>query len=275
MKALCQKLIKTHFFEPFIVLTIVINCVLIGVETYFTNSFIQITQFIALIIFIVELIIRYTASNTTRAYFKDGWNVFDLSLVLISLIPEAWFATAGSIITLRLLRVFRVLRLLKANEEVRLIVAVLSRSFNALFYNMILFLIFLYLFGIIGVTLFQLPNESVLSAEKKVLLLEYVNEAPNTPLVSPDPYMNLSETMFTLFRVLTGEDWTDIRYNLIIANQKGLIYSPPWVITAYHVFWYVLSVFLLLNLMVGAILNNYQIIMTEFRSKKLVEKNND
>ena len=112
----------------------------------------------------------------------------------------------------------------------------------------------------------------MLSADKKVLLLEYVNEAPNAPVISPDPYMDLSETMFTLFRVLTGEDWTDIRYNLTTASEKGLINSPAWVITAYHVLWYVLSAFLLLNLLVGAILNNYQVIMNEFKENKEKEK---
>ena len=69
--------------------------------------------------------------------------------------------------------------------------------------------------------------------------------------------------MFTLFRVLTGEDWTDIRYNLIVASNKNLIITPAWVITTYHVLWYIISAFLLLNLLVGAILNNYQIIMNE------------
>ena len=68
---------------------------------------------------------------------------------------------------------------------------------------------------------------------------------------------------------LTGEDWTDIRYNLIIASEKKLIAIPTWVITAYHVLWYIISAFLLLNLLVGAILNNYQIIMDEFRNKKV------
>ena len=79
--------------------------------------------------------------------------------------------------------------------------------------------------------------------------------------------------MFTLFRVLTGEDWTDIRYNLTKASEKGLIHSPSWLITCYHVLWYVISAFLLLNLLVGAILNNYQVIMNEFKEKKSKENN--
>lgn len=274
MKKLCKQIVSAKLFEQFIMIVILVNCGLIGVETYFTNPLIHTIQFVALIIFIVEIIIRYIASKTTLDYFKDGWNIFDFSIVAVCLVPESWFASAGAITTLRVLRVFRVLRLLKASEEVRLIVAVLGRSLNALVYNMIFFFIFLYLFAIIGVTLFKLPDQSMLTLEKQQILLEYISEAPNAPVISPDPYGNLSETMFTLFRVLTGEDWTDIRYNLTKASERGLIHSPSWVITSYHVLWYIISAFLLLNLLVGAILNNYQVIMNEFKEKKKKEKNN-
>ncbi|MAQ70382.1 MAG: transporter [Flavobacteriales bacterium] len=274
MRKICKNIVEAKSFEYFIIIVILVNCGLIGVETYFTTSLINTIQFIALIIFIIEIVIRYTASNTTLDYFKDAWNIFDFSIVAICLVPESWFVSAGAITTLRVLRVFRVLRLLKASEEIRLIVAVLGRSLNALFYNMVFFFIFLYLFAIIGVTLFKLPDQSMLPLVKQQILLEYISEAPNAPVISPDPYGNLTETMFTLFRVLTGEDWTDIRYNLTKASEKGLIQPPSWVITFYHVLWYIISVFLLLNLLVGAILNNYQIIMNEFKQKKLKQKNN-
>jgi len=263
MREICKKLIQSISFERFILLVILLNCGLIGVETYFTNSIIQFIQLIALIIFIIEIIIRYTASDNIRDYFTSGWNVFDLFIVLICLIPESMFENAGTITTLRVLRVFRVMRLLKSNKEIKLIVAVLWKSVSALFYNFIFFIIFMYLFGVIGVSLFKLPETESLDDKTKISLFEYIENVPNAPVISPDPYGNLSETMFTLFRVLTGEDWTDIRYNLIIASDKGLIVASSWVITTFHVLWYIVSAFLLLNLLVGAILNNYQIVMNE------------
>ena len=263
MRDICKKIVQSVRFERFILLVILINCGLIGVETYFTNTLIQLIQLIALIIFVIEIIIRYTASENVRDYFKSGWNVFDLSIVLICLIPESIFENAGTITTLRVLRVFRVMRLLKSNKEIQLIVEVLWKSVSALFYNFMFFLIFMYLFGVMGVSLFKLPEAESLDNQTKIALLDYIESAPNSPVISPDPYGNLSETMFTLFRVLTGEDWTDLRYNLIIASDKGLIVASSWVITAYHVLWYIVSAFLLLNLLVGAILNNYQIVMNE------------
>lgn len=73
--------------------------------------------------------------------------------------------------------------------------------------------------------------------------------------------------MFILFRALTGEDWTDLRYNLITASQHGVVKVSLTVITSYHI----LSAFLRLNLIVGAIVNNYQIAMDNENKE---EKNN-
>ena len=65
----------------------------------------------------------------------------------------------------------------------------------------------------------------------------------------------------------------DIRYNLLIANKLKLINVSSTIITSYHVIWYVISAFLLLNLLVGAIINNYQILMLENHENKKKEKN--
>jgi len=265
---LCRNIVSSNRFEQFIIFVIIINCLLIGVETYSNNSIIANIQTSALIIFIIEIFIRYTASKSTIDYLKNGWNIFDVSIVIVCLIPESLFQNSETIAALRVLRVFRILRLLRANEEIRLIVAVLVKSVSALFYNTVFFLIFMYLFAIIGTTLFKLPNSETSDPETKKILIEYINTTPNAPQVSPDPYKDLGETFFTLFRVLTGEDWTDIRYNLQKASEMKLIKVSPWIITTYHVLWYIISAFLLLNLLVGAILNNYQIIMDDFKRTK-------
>jgi len=62
--------------------------------------------------------------------------------------------------------------------------------------------------------------------------------------------------------------WTDLRYNLVQASQMKVIDTPEAIITFYHVAWFVVATFLLLNLLVGAILNNYQLVMAEIRDKK-------
>ena len=272
MKRFCRKLVSNPVFEIVIVAVIIVNSILIGIETSFTAPGIKLAQSIILGIFTIEIIARLIASDSIKDFFRSGWNIFDLSLVIISFIPESLVGSAHMLMALRVLRVFRVLRLLRTAPEIKLIISVLVKSFSALFYNGIFFFIFLYLFAIIGVSVFRLPDYDSLPPEKQAALVLLYEEAPPTPSVSPDPYGSLGESMFTLFRALTGEDWTDLRYNLVRASELKLIAAPPVVVTAFHVIWYIISAFLLLNLVVGAIVNNYQMIMEETRRKKAEEQ---
>ena len=273
IKEQCQNLADNRLFEIFVVIVIVINSTLIGIETYVLSSSITLVQHIILGIFTFEIIVRFIARKDVKSFFKSGWNLFDSFLVLISYVPESLFENSSTIMVIRILRIFRVLRLLRASEEIKLIVAVLSKSFSALFYNGLFFAIFIYLFAIIGVSLFKLPDYDSLSPEMQEKYREYELVAPNSPSSAPDPYGSLAESSFTLFRALTGDDWADLRYNLVKANELELVQMSPLVITTFHVLWFILSAFLLLNLVVGAIVNNYQVIMEENRRKKALENN--
>jgi voltage-gated sodium channel len=264
----CKKLAEAKWFELLIVGIILLNCVLIGAETYVHHHWIRITQSIVLSIFTFEIVVRLIASGSLKSFFRSGWNNFDLWLVAISYVPEALFSNVSLVMVLRVLRVFRVLRLLRTSPEIKLIVSVLTKSFSALFYNGVFFFIFLYLFSIIGISLFRLPDYNSLDNAGKADYERLMAEAPNAPVCSPEPYGTLGESMFTLFRTLTGEDWTDLRYNLLKASEYGLIQTNSVAITTFHVVWFILSAFLLLNLVVGAIVNNYQVIMEETRQKK-------
>ena len=263
MRKFCRQLTNSKGFEIFITIVILLNALLIGVETYTSNATIKLIQKINLIIFTIEIVARFIAADNIKAFFKNGWNIFDLTLVIIGYIPETLFPNASAMMALRVLRVFRVLRLLRAAKGIKVMVNALVKSFSALFYNMVFFLIFIYLFAIIGNALFKLPDPATLSGEELVKYEQLMETAPNAPSNSPDPYGTLDESMFTLFRALTGEDWTDLRYNLETAADYGVIHVHKSVVTAFHILWFVLSAFLLLNLVVGAIVNNYQAAMNE------------
>ena len=255
-------------FELFITGIIILNSVLIGVETYTDNLTVKMIQQGILYIFTFEILMRFIAAKSIKEFFCDGWNVFDLTLVLIGYIPETLFASASMMTALRVLRVFRILRLLRASKEIKLIVTVLVKSMTSMFYNLILFLIFVYLYAIAGVSMFRLPDPTTLEGEQLANYEKLMEVAPNAPSNSPDPFGDLGEAIFTLFRELTGEDWTDLRYNHITASEYGLIHVNSAVITTYHVSWFCLAAFLLLNLVTGAVINNYQIAIDEEDEKK-------
>ena len=268
LKDSCGSIVSNRFFEWTITIVILVNAVLIGVETKMRIPAVEIVQKIILGIFTIEILMRFIARDSVKAFFSDGWNIFDLSLVLIGYIPETLFANASAMMAIRVLRVLRVLRLLRAGKEIKLITSVLAKSISSMLWYVVLFVIFIYLFAIIGVGLFKLPNPEQLSAAEKIKFEEFERVAHHAPANSPDPFGSLPEAMFTLFRELTGEDWTDLRYNLITAHEYGFVKVNPTIITTYHVLWFSLSVFLLLNLVTGSIINNYQNIREEQRKAK-------
>ncbi len=264
----CSNFVYGKPFDHFITIVILINSVLIGVQTTVENPTIDLIQTIILYIFTIEVVLRFIAAGNVKDFFRSGWNVFDLSLVIIGWIPASIAGNGASMMALRVLRVFRVLRLLRTANEIKLIISVLIKSMKSLLYNGILFLIFMYLFAVAGVSMFRLPNPETLGGVRLENYEAYLAEAPHSPANSPDPYGNIGEAFFTLFRALTGEDWTDLRYNLITASEHHVIPVGPTVVTVFHVVWFCIAAFLLLNLVTGAVINNYQVSIEEAERDK-------
>lgn len=267
-RELCAKFVYGRPFDIFITIVILLNSFLIGVQTTNNSVSIEHIQTIILYIFTFEVILRYIAAGSAKAFFKGGWNVFDLILVIIGWIPASLAGNASTMMALRVLRVFRVLRLLRTANEIKLIIGVLIKSMKSLFYNGILFFIFMYLFAVAGVSMFKLPNPDRLHGEELVHYEQLMEDAPHSPSNSPDPYGSIGEAFFTLFRALTGEDWTDLRYNLVTASEYNLIPVSPTVVTVFHVLWFCIAAFLLLNLVTGAVINNYQVILEKEEIKR-------
>ena len=245
MKSKKLNFIATHDnFNYFIVMVILVNSILIGVEISLKNLVIETAQTIILIIFLFELAIRFLGRESNVDYISDGWNWFDIFIVgvaitPITLLPKEVQGNQDFIAVFRIFRIFRIFRTFRAIKELRLISTVLIRSIQSLGVTALFFLIFMYAYAVIGVTLFQSDNYSETTNAKQYP-------------TNPDPYGNLGEAFFTLFRILTGEDWTDLRYNLL----KDTNYSNE-LVTFFHVSWVILASFLLINLVVGAVINNY------------------
>ena len=265
--SMMQKITTSRLFESSIMVVIFINCIVIGLETYNRNYIYDLINTVCLIIYTIEILMRFVGRSSLKQFFTNGWNIFDLLVVVVSYIPDDISANSGVVAAVRVLRIFRILRLFKANMELRLIISVMIRSMRALTYNAIVMLIFMYVFAVAGTLFFKLPEAHDLEPTQAKVLSEYVQSAANMPLNSDDPYGNLNEAMFTLLRIMTGEDWTDIRYNLVTASRLHLIPVAPWVVTFFHVLWYVFAAFVLINLVVGAVINNYQMIMDEEKKR--------
>ncbi len=247
-----RSIVHSRRFEQLAFFVILINAILTGIQVTENSSNIATVQYIILGFFVLELIARFMGRESNREYFTDGWNYFDVFVVGISFVPESMVG-GTDISVLRTLRILRLFRILRQLEELRLITAVLLKSIRSLEYSGLLFLIFMYVYAVIGVSIFK--------ANKFTSVVQW----SGNPL-SVDPYGSIGEAMFTLFRILTGEDWTDLRYNLLAQTPNLDV-----IVTLYHVSWMIISGFLLVNLVVGAVVNNYDRSMDEVKAEKEAE----
>ena len=261
LKSKIHSFVYNKKFEMFIMGVILINCTAIGAETYQSTEAIRNINLVCLIIYTIEIALRFMVRKSVKDFFKDGWNIFDLFIVISGYIPEDISSNSSVITAVRVLRVFRILKIFKTSLEFRLIVSVMIRSLKSLTYNALVMFIFMYVFAIAGIYFFKLPNAATASPEQQEALVRLYEIAPHAPANSDDPYGTLPEALFTLLRCMTGDDWTDLRYNLVTASRMNLIQASPALVTGFHILWYMFAAFLLINLVVGAVINNYQEIM--------------
>lgn len=156
MATWCHRIATSETFRNFILALIVLNAVLMGLETnaalheHFGEAFF-LAFAISQGIFIVEMAIRLGAyAPRYSEFFKDSWNTFDFIIVLVSLIP----AVGGFAVIARVARVLRVARLFSTSAPLRMFLEGIGRSTGLFLKAAVLLGILGYIFAIAGFYLF-------------------------------------------------------------------------------------------------------------------------
>ena len=211
------------FFNIIVISIIILSALSVGVKTYPVDENIILLNtlnaldYLVTIIFLAEIIIRMGAENKLSNFFRKGWNNFDFVIVTASLIP---LDNSEIVLLGRLLRVFRVMRLITFIPEFRKIIETILKAIPQVSYVSLFMFIEMYIFAAVG---------SILFAE-----------------IDPIHWENIGISMLTLFQVATGEAWPD----LLAATMSQKPYS--WI---YFVLFIIINTFILLNLIVGVIVD--------------------
>ncbi len=222
-----SKLFALHqnkVFELMVISIIVFSALITGAKTYdisatLANVVIWLDMFIT-VFFLVEILIRLVSEPRFIDFFKKGWNVFDFIIVAASLMP---IEGGDSVLLARLLRIFRVLRLVSVIPELRILISALLKALPRMGYIVLLMFIIFYIYAAIGSFMFEAIN--------------------------PVLWGDISISMLTLFRVATFEDWTDVMYETMTE------YPLSWIFYLTFIF---LTAFVFLNMMIGVILDVMQ-----------------
>lgn len=185
MNGALYKIKESRIFQFVVISIIILNAITIGVNTYdlsdLTKKLINYLDYSITVFFVIEIIIRFIGEPNKKDFFKSGWNIFDSTIVLISLVP---IPNNSSFLLLRLLRVFRVLRIISVIPELKKIIEALLNSVKRVFYVSLLLFIILYIYATIGSILF---SEDI-----------------------PERWSDLGVSMITLFQVLTLSSWEQV-----------------------------------------------------------------
>ena len=206
---------------------IVFNAISLGLSTSefvmskFGSIFIVLDR-IVLTIFVIELLLKLFAYR--MSFFRNAWNVFDLLIVSLGLLPQSEGLSA-----LRGLRVIRALRLLSAMPQMRAVVQALLAAVPGMGAVIIMISIVFYVFGVMATMMY--------GATFNVW------------------FGTLGRSLYTLFQIMTLESWSmGIVRPVMAEHPTAWIFFVPFI---------VITAFSVLNLFIGLLVNTMQTAVEE------------
>uniref|UniRef100_G3P2F6 Voltage-dependent L-type calcium channel subunit alpha n=1 Tax=Gasterosteus aculeatus aculeatus TaxID=481459 RepID=G3P2F6_GASAC len=267
-------IVTSCYFEYLMFFLIMLNTLCLGMQH--CNQSDHVTQLsdtlnlIFTVLFTVEMILKLMAFKA-RGYFGDPWNVFDFIIVIgsvvdviLSEVDSALAASGGlyclhgcaasenasvSITFFRLFRVMRLVKLLNRSEGIRNLLWTFIKSFQALPHVALLIIMLFFIYAVIGMQIFG-----------KVALVD------GTQINRNNNFQTFPQAVLMLFRCATGEAWQEV----MMASMYGKKCDPKSdflpgeeytcgsnFAVFYFLSFYCLCAFLILNLFVAVIMDNF------------------
>ncbi|XP_071552405.1 muscle calcium channel subunit alpha-1-like isoform X37 [Panulirus ornatus] len=244
-------------FEYAIFVLIMLNTISLAMkfrgepETY-THA-LDILNLIFTAVFALEFVLKIMAFRF-KYYFGDAWNVFDFIIVLGSFIDIVYSevnpgSNLFSINFFRLFRVMRLVKLLSKGEGIRTLLWTFIKSFQALPYVALLILLLFFIYGVVGMQVFG------------KIALDY-----STQIHRHNNFQTFFQAVMVLFRSATGEAWQDIMLSCLppdagcdkkSEDYPDAITCGSMVAYPYFISFYTLCSFLIINLFVAVIMDNF------------------
>ena len=221
--------IASVLFRNLVIGVIILSAILMGVQTTswsraaWAAPFINALDVAITLFFVIELICKLFVFR--QRFFRDGWNIFDFVIVLISLMP----ATQG-LKVIRTFRVLRILRLMSAIPSMRVVIAGLLKAIPGMLSAVALLLIVIYVFAILSTQLFGGTCYAGYLGHECTYF-----------------FGSLSDSLYTLFQIMTLESWSHG-----IVRPISDIY--PWA-RWFFVLYVTITAFAALNLFIGVVVN--------------------
>lgn len=232
-------LVKNSWFESIFAVVILANAVFIGAEVEYlahgdinasTTNMFEVAHHVFSALFLMELCMRLAADRLFFFTSKENmWNIFDLALVVHSLVEyimsfddsseedsgEGRFNQISAQRTLRVVRIIRnvrIVRVLRLFHELRMMLYAIFGCVKALLWLIVLLLLLLYFFAVFftqGATEYQKEHH------KSKTTSSYGEEDARKSSEVRDKYGSLPISMFSLYKGMTnGISWGELVWPL-------------------------------------------------------------
>eukprot|EP00062_Callorhinchus_milii_P011414 gi/632957387/ref/XP_007894449.1/ PREDICTED: voltage-dependent N-type calcium channel subunit alpha-1B [Callorhinchus milii] len=240
-------------FEYFIMAMIAINTVVLMMKFYNApdpyDRMLHYLNILFTFLFSMECVLKLIAFGVLN-YFRDAWNVFDFVTVLGSITDILVTELADNFINLSFLRLFRAARLIKLLRQgytIRILLWTFVQSFKALPYVCLLIAMLFFIYAIIGMQVFG-----------NIALDD------NRAINRHNNFRTFLQALMLLFRSATGEAWHEIMLACLGHSpcdpRSGTDKAECGNDFAYFYFvsFIFLCSFLMLNLFVAVIMDNFE-----------------
>ncbi|KAJ6638739.1 Voltage-dependent calcium channel type A subunit alpha-1, partial [Pseudolycoriella hygida] len=251
-------------FENFIMTLIAFNTILLMMKSHNQGPvYEKATRIINMVFtgfFSCETILKIIGFGVKNFFLKDPWNVFDFVTVIGSISDAVIQETLGSgysIGFLKLFRAARLIKLLRQGATIRMLLWTFVQSFKALPYVCLLIAMLFFIYAIIGMQMF---GNIAISDDRSI------NRHNN--------FQSFIQGLMLLFRCATGEAWPSIMLDCLKPQKCQLVYFKNGTIDqsaskkedetcgspvsyAYFVSFIFFCSFLMLNLFVAVIMDNF------------------
>uniref|UniRef100_A0A8C2F7B5 Voltage-dependent L-type calcium channel subunit alpha n=1 Tax=Cyprinus carpio TaxID=7962 RepID=A0A8C2F7B5_CYPCA len=253
--------VNSTYFEYLMFTLILLNTICLAMQHHGqSQSFSKAMNILNMLftgLFTVEMILKLIAFKP-RHYFVDAWNTFDALIVVGSVVDIAITEVNGlqntednariSITFFRLFRVMRLVKLLSRGEGIRTLLWTFIKSFQALPYVALLIVMLFFIYAVIGMQMFG-----------KIALRD------NSQINRNNNFQTFPQAVLLLFRCATGEAWQEIMLACSPNRpcEKGSEVSHnsedcgSHFAIIYFVSFYMLCAFLIINLFVAVIMDNF------------------
>uniref|UniRef100_A0A8D3DZW0 Sodium channel protein n=1 Tax=Scophthalmus maximus TaxID=52904 RepID=A0A8D3DZW0_SCOMX len=257
--------VTQQVFDISIMILICLNMVTMMVETDDQSAETEVVlywvNFIFIVVFTVEFVLKLFALR--HYYFTNGWNVFDVVVVILSIVGmfladiiEKYFVSPTLFRVIRLARIGRILRLIKGAKGIRTLLFALMMSLPALFNIGLLLFLVMFIFSIFGMSNFGYVKHGA-----------GIDDMYN--------FETFGNSMIILFMITTSAGWDGLLLPILNypPDCDPLLENPgtpatgdcgnPSVGIFFFVMYIIISFLIVVNMYIAIILENFSVATEE------------